>query len=178
MASQRVFQLGLRRAGVPSLSKFQPAGRMAQRRFAATQHVEQSEGQEILRKQRLQRPVSPHLSIYQPQITWYASAFNRVTGVMLSGGLYLFGMAYLAAPAFGWHLETPSMVAAVASWPLIAKIAAKATVAFPFFFHSINGIRHLSWDLGLGMTNKTVARTGWAAVGASVALGLYYTFLG
>ncbi|KAF2269334.1 succinate dehydrogenase subunit C [Lojkania enalia] len=177
MASQRIFQLGLRRAMAPRLTKLQPAGRMIQRRLAATEHVGQSEGQEILAKQRLQRPVSPHLSIYRPQITWYASSLHRITGVVLSGGLYLFGIAYLAAPTLGWHLETPSLVGAVAAWPVWAKVSAKLFVAFPFFFHSLNGIRHLTWDLGWGFKNKTVIQTGWAAVGLTVASALYYTFL-
>lgn len=70
------------------------------------------------------------------------------------------------------------MVAAVAGWPIAAKIAAKATLAFPFFFHSLNGLRHLTWDLGLGFKNKTVMQTGWAVVGLSVVTGLYYTFVG
>jgi succinate dehydrogenase (ubiquinone) cytochrome b560 subunit len=140
--------------------------------------MEANAEQEILAKQRTQRPVSPHLSIYKPQITWYASSFNRISGVMLSGSLYLFGIAYLAAPALGWHLETPSMVAAVASWPIFVKIAAKATLAFPFFFHAMNGLRHLAWDLGFGYKNKTVIQTGWAVVGLSVVSALYYSFLG
>ncbi|KAF2113830.1 hypothetical protein BDV96DRAFT_578395 [Lophiotrema nucula] len=178
MASQRVFQLGLRRAAVPNFLKLQPAGRMVQRRLAATDTVSQTTGQEILAKQRLQRPVSPHLGIYKPQITWLPSMFNRLTGVILSGGLYLFGFAYLAAPTLGWHLETPSMVAAVASWPAFAKISAKAFVAFPFFFHSLNGLRHLAWDLGIGFKNITVIQSGWTVVGLTVASALYYTFIG
>ena len=177
MASQRVFQLGLRRAAAPVL-KFQPAGRVVQRRLAATESVSSSQGQEILAKQRLSRPVSPHLSIYRPQITWYASAFNRVTGITLSGSLYLFGIAYLIAPYTGWHLETQSMVAAVAAWPATIKIAVKSFFAFPFFFHSLNGLRHLSWDLGIGFKNPQVIKTGWTAVGLSVAMSLYYIFAG
>jgi succinate dehydrogenase (ubiquinone) cytochrome b560 subunit len=54
---------------------------------------------EILAKQRLNRPVAPHLSIYKPQITWYGSALNRVTGVALSGAFYAFGALYLIAPS-------------------------------------------------------------------------------
>merc|ERR1712137_753034 len=100
MASQRVFQLGLRRAAAPSL-RVQPAGRMVQRRLAATEHASQSEAAEILAKQRVNRPVSPHLAIYKPQITWIASGLNRITGVTLSGSLYLFGIAYLIAPYTG-----------------------------------------------------------------------------
>jgi succinate dehydrogenase (ubiquinone) cytochrome b560 subunit len=103
---------------------------------------------------------------------------HRLTGILLSVPLYLFGFAYLAAPTLGWHLETQSMVAAVASWPLIAKITAKAYFAFPFFFHAINGVRHLSWDFGVGFKNKTVIQTGFTTVGLAAALGLYYTFLG
>lgn len=103
--------------------------------------------------------------------------FNRLTGIMLSGGLYLFGFAYLAAPTLGWHLESQSLIAAVAAWSPWAKASAKFAVAMPFFYHSFNGIRHLVWDAGLAMTNKAVMQTGWTVVGASVAASLYYGFL-
>jgi succinate dehydrogenase (ubiquinone) cytochrome b560 subunit len=137
-----------------------------------------AEAAEILSKQRLQRPVSPHLAIYKPQITWYGSGLNRLTAVILSGSLYLFGFAYLAAPITGWHMETQSMVAAVAAWPLAVKMGLKAFFAFPFFYHSYNGLRHLAWDLGVGFKNATVARTGWTAIGLTVVTALYYTFAG
>lgn len=39
-----------------------------------------------LNEQRSVRPVSPVLSIYQPQLTWYGSIANRFTGAGLSGG--------------------------------------------------------------------------------------------
>jgi succinate dehydrogenase (ubiquinone) cytochrome b560 subunit len=149
-----------------------------QYRLAATEHASQSEAANILAKQRLSRPVSPHLSIYQPQITWYASGLNRLTAVILSGSLYLFGFAYLAAPYTGWHLETQSMVAAVAAWPAFVKIGLKSFFAFPFFFHSFNGLRHLAWDLGIGFKNTQVIRTGWTAVGVTVVASLYYIFAG
>ncbi|KAF2125396.1 mitochondrial succinate dehydrogenase cytochrome b560 subunit C [Dothidotthia symphoricarpi CBS 119687] len=177
MASQRVFQLGLRRAAAPGF-RIQPAGRIVQRRFAATQSASHSQAQEILAKQRINRPVSPHLLIYKPQITWYLSVLNRITGLTLSGALYVFGIAYLAAPALGWHLETQSMVAAVAAWPLAVKLGLKSFFALPFFFHSYNGLRHLSWDVGMGFKNAQVIKTGWTVVGLTVATSLYYVFLG
>ncbi|KAF1832176.1 mitochondrial succinate dehydrogenase cytochrome b560 subunit C [Decorospora gaudefroyi] len=177
MASQRIFQLGLRRVAAPSL-KMQPAGRMAQRRLAATKHASQSEAAEILAKQRIYRPVSPHLAIYRPQITWYGSVLGRITGLTLSGSLYLFGIAYLIAPYTGWHMETQSMVAAVAAWPAAVKMGVKAFFAFPFFYHCLNGLRHLSWDMGFGFKNQQVIRSGWGVVALSVLGGLYYTFIG
>lgn len=130
---------------------------------------------EILVAQRKNRPTSPHLTIYRPQMTWIPSALNRVTGSVLSGGFYVFGAAYLIAPLFGWHLDSASMAAAFGAWPVALKLAAKFTVALPFTFHSFNGLRHLSWDLGKTFTNKAVIQTGWILIGVSTASALYLT---
>jgi succinate dehydrogenase (ubiquinone) cytochrome b560 subunit len=145
-------------------------------RPAATQHTSKTDAYSILASQRLHRPVSPHLSIYRPQITWYASALNRITGSILSGGFYLFGAAYLVSPLLGWHLDTASLAAAFATWPVVVKVLLKLGLAFPFTFHSFNGVRHLVWDMGMQMKNQQVIRTGWTVVGLSVvsALGLAF----
>jgi succinate dehydrogenase (ubiquinone) cytochrome b560 subunit len=138
-------------------------------RHAAFQSVSDSEAsQQILAKQRLNRPVSPHLGIYKPQITWYGSALNRVTGVALSGAFYVFGLSYLVAPAFGWHVESASLAASFAAWPAALAIGAKLIASFPFTYHSFNGLRHLMWDMGKGISNKQVQVTGWTVVGLSV----------
>ncbi|PVH97336.1 succinate dehydrogenase subunit C [Periconia macrospinosa] len=176
MSSMRVFQLGLRRAAAPAF-RGNFAGRMVQRRLANSQSTSASSAEEILVKQRVNRPVSPHLAIYRPQITWYGSMFNRLTGIILSGGLYLFGFAYLAAPTLGWHLESQSLIAAVAGWSTWAKASAKFGLSMPFFYHSLNGVRHLVWDTGKALSNKAVMQSGWAVVGASVAASLYFSFL-
>jgi succinate dehydrogenase (ubiquinone) cytochrome b560 subunit len=97
---------------------------------------------------------------------------NRLTGCILSGGFYLFGAAYLVSPLFGWQLDTASMAAAFASWPVIAQVAAKMSLAFPFAFHGLNGVRHLAWDLGYFLKNLQVIRTGWLVVGLSVVSSL------
>lgn len=129
---------------------------------------------EILRKQRLSRPVAPHLTIYQPQVTWVLSGLNRLTGVTLSGALYVFGLAYLAAPVLGWNLTSAAMAASFAKWPVFLKVFAKMGLALPFTFHSFNGLRHLAWDTGSNLTNRQVWITGWTVVGVSIvsALGL------
>jgi succinate dehydrogenase (ubiquinone) cytochrome b560 subunit len=41
---------------------------------------------EILRQQRKLRPVSPHLTIYEPQMTWVLSGLHRITGAAIGGG--------------------------------------------------------------------------------------------
>jgi succinate dehydrogenase (ubiquinone) cytochrome b560 subunit len=149
----------------------------SQTRPAATTSVPESEENSILAGQRRNRPISPHLSIYQPQIPWILSILNRITGATLSGSFYLFGAAYLVAPLLGWHLESASIAAAFASWPVAAKIGTKAFFALPFTFHSFNGLRHIIWDMGSQFSNKQVIVTGWTVVGLSVASALGLTFL-
>ena len=141
-------------------------------RSAATTPVSNNDAESLLAAQRLNRPVSPHLSIYKPQVTWVLSSLNRVTGVTLSGTFYLFGLAYLAAPALGWHLESASIAAAFAAWPIALKLLAKTFLALPFTFHSFQGIRHLIWDAGSMLTNRQVVISGWTTVGVSVTAAL------
>jgi succinate dehydrogenase / fumarate reductase cytochrome b subunit len=43
---------------------------------------------------------------------------------------------------------------------------------YALFFHLVNGIRHLFWDMGWGFELKTMAITGWTAVIAAVLLTL------
>jgi succinate dehydrogenase (ubiquinone) cytochrome b560 subunit len=124
---------------------------------------------QILVKQRLARPIAPHLSIYKPQIGWIGSSLHRVTGFALSGTLYLWATAYLVSPAFGWHLESASMAASFGALPLAAKVILKSTLALPFTYHCMNGLRHLMWDLGRGLSNPVIIKTGWTVVGLSIA---------
>ena len=123
-------------------------------------------------KQRLSRPVSPNIGIYKAQITWYLSGLNRITGSVLSGGFYIFGFSYLISPLFGWHIESPALVAAFAGLPVVAKVAIKLGVALPFTFHCFNGVRHLFWDTGRGFANQAVIRSGWLVVGLTAVSSL------
>ena len=107
------------------------------------------------------------------QINYFNSPFHRITGSLLSGGLYIFGAAYLVSPLFGWHLDSATMAAAFGSWPVAAKIGAKFAMAFPFTFHGINGVGHLIWDTGSRFATKQIIAQGWTVVGLSVASALY-----
>ena len=93
---------------------------------------------------------------------------NRLTGVIVSGGFYIFGITYLASPLLGWHIESANLAAAFGSLPVAAKMALKFGVALPFTFHSWNGFRHLIWDTGREFGNKQVQRSGWFVVGLTV----------
>ena len=127
---------------------------------------------DILASQRLNRPISPHLTIYQPQLTWYLSSLNRVTGVTLSGSLYVFSIAYLAG-----LVDTASLVSGMASLPVALKVGLKGVAAFPFAFHSWNGIRHLVWDTASELSVKAVYRTGYTVLGLTTVTTVGLMFL-
>jgi succinate dehydrogenase/fumarate reductase cytochrome b subunit len=63
-------------------------------------------------------------------------------------GVYALAITYVAAPLAGLHFDGASIISLVSSLPLWAKLSAKTIVGMPFWFHTWNGMRHLSWDMG------------------------------
>lgn len=108
------------------------------------------------------RPLSPHLQIYQFQLTWVLSILHRFTGIVLFGGAFIWvfclsGLA-LGPGAFNalkifWR--SPMGILCLVGW------------LFSFYYHLLNGIRHLFWDMGKGFDLKIVYLTGWSVVGGS-----------
>jgi succinate dehydrogenase (ubiquinone) cytochrome b560 subunit len=132
---------------------------------------------QILVSQRLRRPLAPHLAIYKWQITSVLSSLERIAGVILAGSVYIFGLTYVASPLLGWNMSSASIAAAFGAWPVIAKVATKFFVAFPFTLHAFNGVRYLIWDLGKQMGKRQVIKTGWLAVGAATLSAGWLAFL-
>ncbi|GHJ89855.1 hypothetical protein NliqN6_6257 [Naganishia liquefaciens] len=143
-----------------------PLFSQVQRRFLQTEHLTTKQNLALLNEQRLRRPNSPHLTIYQPQLTWYLSGLNRITGSALSGVLYLSAMAYLLHPVFP-AIDSAHVISFVHDLPVWLKTSGKFIISLPFFFHSYNGIRHLVWDMGKAMTLKGVYSTGYAVLAAT-----------
>jgi succinate dehydrogenase (ubiquinone) cytochrome b560 subunit len=109
--------------------------------------------------------------------TWFgASAWTRITGCTLSGAAYVYFASYLIAPLAGFHLESASLVSTFAALPFVLKGGIKFFLGFPFAFHFINGIRHLTYDLGKGFAKSTISLTERSILAASVLGGLFLAF--
>ncbi|KAL1739593.1 hypothetical protein HDZ31DRAFT_68778 [Schizophyllum fasciatum] len=150
-------------------SAFAQTGRAAARNVAAKRFVQieslkPSATEGILNEQRLRRPNSPHFTIYQPQLTWYSSIANRITGTGLSVLLYGFSLAYLFMPG---TFDSAHVIDFVAGLPDAVKYAGKTILALPFAYHSWNGVRHLGWDIGKFLTLKSSYRAGYAVLAAT-----------
>lgn len=112
-----------------------------------------------------QRPLSPHLQVYRPQLTSVTSTLHRVTGLLLSLGS-LVVVAWLLAVAAG-----PEAYAGVTGW-LSHPVAVVLMIVWTWalVYHLLNGIRHLFWDAGWGLELGPAYVTGWTVIIASFLL--------
>ena len=111
------------------------------------------------------RPLSPHLQVYRPQLTSVLSILHRITGIGLAIGTLLL-VWWLIAAAIG-----PTAFNTVQSF--IGSIIGRILLlgwSFALFYHLSNGIRHLVWDAGKGFELTTAYASGRLVVAGSVVL--------
>ena len=112
-----------------------------------------------------ERPLSPHLQIYRPQLTSVLSILHRLTGAALAVGLLLL-VCWIVAAASG-AAAYDAVQAFNAHW--VGRILLFGW-SFALFYHLCNGIRHLFWDLGLGLELRCAYASGILVVLASLGL--------
>ena len=113
------------------------------------------------------RPLSPHLQVYKPQLTSVMSIMHRATGIALAAGTLLM-VCWLIAAATG-ERAFDDVQAFNASW--IGKLLLFGW-SYALFYHLCNGIRHLVWDMGYCLDLPGVHRSGLAVLIATGVLTL------
>lgn len=111
------------------------------------------------------RPLSPHLTIYRPQLNSITSIFVRITGNGLIVGAALVVWWLIAAASGGAYF---SMIDG-----LITSVLGDIVMAFSalaLWYHALGGVRHLIWDTGRGLDVATSDKLGWAMIIGSVVL--------
>ena len=111
------------------------------------------------------RPLSPHLSIYRPQMTSISSILTRITGNALIAAVVLIVWWLLAAATGPEYFATANAV--VTSWfgDLVLTLSLWA-----IWYHYLAGLRHLYFDAGKGLEVPTAEKLGWVCVIGSVVL--------
>ena len=111
------------------------------------------------------RPISPHLSIYKPQITSILSISHRISGVFQSIGLgiifLLLASLFLGEGFYNYFIF------------FIESFFGKVFIFFYMLslcYHMFNGIRHIIWDLGYGFDIKSVNYSGYAVIFCTIIL--------
>ena len=120
-----------------------------------------------------ERPLSPHLQVYRPQITSILSIVHRLTGVALCVGTLLLVWWLVAAAAGPEAFDTVQ--------GFIGSIFGRLILfgyTWALVHHMIGGIRHLIWDTGSGLEARTATRFAFATIALSVALTILIWVVG
>lgn len=105
------------------------------------------------------RPVSPHLQVWRWHVTMASSILHRLTGVGLYGAMMLLAL-WLMAAAGGPEMYAP--VGAFLAAPLGQAGLYLAVAAFAY--HLANGVRHLVFDSGRGLSPSDADASAWFAI--------------
>ena len=112
-----------------------------------------------------QRPLSPHLQIYKPQITSVLSILHRGTGIILSIGSVILVLWIVALTlGEGTYLMYSNIINNWFSKLIIFGFT------FALFYHLSNGIRHLFWDAGYGYDLNHAYISGVSVIISSLLL--------
>lgn len=114
---------------------------------------------------RVERPLSPHLQIYRPQLTSITSILTRITGNALIVGVVLMVWWLLAAATSDRYFDLANAVAT--SW--FGDLVFTGSL-WAVWYHYLAGIRHLIYDAGHGLDIPTAEKLGWACIIGSVVL--------
>ncbi len=119
------------------------------------------------------RPLSPHLQVYKPQITSVLSILHRITGIGLASGALAL-VLWLAAAASGEdYYELAKAI--LRHW--FGQLFLLGWT-WALFYHFCNGLRHMFWDIGIGLEIHQVRISGWLIVFASILLTLTSWLIG
>ena len=111
------------------------------------------------------RPLSPHLTIYRPQLTSMTSIFVRITGNALIVGALLSIWWLLSAATSPEYFAYANAV--ITSW--FGKLVMLGSI-WAVWYHTLGGIRHLIWDNAVGLDLPTAYKLGWTVVIGSFVL--------
>ena len=114
------------------------------------------------------RPLSPHLSIYRPQLTSMTSILTRITGNAMLISALLVVWWFLAASTSPAYFAVADGVLTSFFGDLVMFLS-----LWGLWYHTLAGVRHLIWDNGIGLDLDTAEKMGWVVIGGSVLLTLF-----
>lgn len=123
------------------------------------------------KNKRMDRPMSPHVTIYSFPLPALMSISHRFTGLGWSFGIAAIGVGALVLPG-----DSATYLDAIKAMDLPVWLlgAGKMILVWPLTYHTLNGIRHLVWDFSRGLQLGPIYKTGAAIIGLSflTALGI------
>jgi len=114
------------------------------------------------------RPLSPHLTIYRPQLTSMTSIFTRITGnaVIVASLLIVWWFAALAAGPEAFATANGFITSWFGDIIMFLSMAA-------IWYHLLFGLRHLIWDSGRMLAVDKSETFAMAAIIVAVLLTIF-----
>ena len=159
------------RVGFQNITRTFLQGQLAKGTASSTNAIKEQARKEMVnfwaKNKALGRPFSPHLTIYKGGLPMNLSLIHRVSGTAM-GVVWVF----LGCSAVAFSGQYKDIVDWVKQLDLGSPIvsACKWVLAFPLVYHSINGVRHISWDRALGMTLPAIYKTGYSVFFVSLCV--------
>jgi len=109
------------------------------------------------------RPLSPHLQVWRWHLTMLTSILHRATGMALYVGAIIVAAwaLSLGAGAEAYQGFVDLMASPLGRFVLVG-------LTLSLFYHLANGLRHLFWDAGKGLSVTTSNQSGVMAMAFSV----------
>nr|YP_009295529.1 succinate:cytochrome c oxidoreductase subunit 3 [Mastocarpus papillatus]AOL58013.1 succinate:cytochrome c oxidoreductase subunit 3 [Mastocarpus papillatus] len=105
----------------------------------------------------LNRPLAPHLLIYVPQVSSLFSIWHRISGVVLVCLLASFLLTIKSISSLDpTQLYFPTAILLKSQWLINYVYLFSLTI---FLYHSLNGIRHMVWDLTFLMNARNLFKS-------------------
>lgn len=99
------------------------------------------------------RPLSPHLQVYRPQLTSMSSILVRITGI---------GLLALSVLVVAWLLAAATSASAFATMDGLLRSGLGQIILFAgvwgAFYHMLGRLRHVIWDFGYCLDVPTSER--------------------
>lgn len=111
------------------------------------------------------RPLSPHLTVWRPTITYTMSIIHRITGAALYFGTVLVALWLIAAAGSREMFDC-------VDWFFGSVVGRLILLGYTWalLHHMLGGIRHFIWDTATAMDKQTASKLGWATLTGSVVL--------
>nr|YP_010484900.1 succinate:cytochrome c oxidoreductase subunit 3 [Hypnea cervicornis]UVW80594.1 succinate:cytochrome c oxidoreductase subunit 3 [Hypnea cervicornis] len=91
----------------------------------------------------INRALSPHLSIYNPQVTSLSSIWHRISGVLLLVIIVSFNIITKLGSFLIFYIPILHMGPRIILFIYLISLVL-------FLYHSFNGVRHIGWNFTYG----------------------------
>ena len=99
------------------------------------------------KKLLINRPLTPHLTVYSNQITSNYSIWHRITGIVLISILFFYINFFKISFFFLIFLNKTLKLNIF----LLIKNIIVINIIIIFIYHILSGIKHIKWDLNYGI---------------------------